>query len=407
MKNPWTSLVNIGIVDRSNWRESRHVAFLNTIVLLVIILIIQNSIVTALYYPATRLFSFIFAAHFLFIGLTLVWNGAKHYRLGRVWFGLSVTFFLTLYSICMGPTSYWDLFLAVVVFLQFYIFPESERDWMIFVLAVTSVCFLGVHFLVPAHGFFPNLPPAYVRAETIFDVAGFLFCAICMGTVGFVVVNRAERNLALEHARSERLLNNILPVSIAQRLKDGEEAIADGYESATIMFFDLVNFTPLSASTTPAEMADLLTDIFSHLDQLVEHHQAEKINTMGDGYMAAAGLPVPSGQHGQIIAGLALDIQAYFEQGVTIHGKQIDFRIGINSGPLMAGVIGHKKISYTVWGDTVNTASRMESQGLPGQIQISESTYELIRNSFLCEPRGAIEVKGKGQMQTYLLKKRL
>jgi class 3 adenylate cyclase len=307
----------------------------------------------------------------------------------------------------MGPTSYWDLFLAVVVFLQFYIFPESERGWMAFVIAVSSLCFLGAHFLVPVHGIFPNLPPAYVRAETIFDVVGFLFCAICMGMVGFVVVNRAERNLALEHARSERLLNNILPVSIAQRLKDGEEAIADGYESATIMFFDLVNFTPLSASTTPAEMADLLTDIFSHLDQLVEHHQAEKINTMGDGYMAAAGLPVPSGQHGQIIAGLALDIQAYFEQGVTIHGKQIDFRIGINSGPLMAGVIGHKKISYTVWGDTVNTASRMESQGLPGQIQISESTYELIRNSFLCEPRGAIEVKGKGQMQTYLLKKRL
>jgi class 3 adenylate cyclase len=246
-----------------------------------------------------------------------------------------------------------------------------------------------------------------VRAETIFDVVGFLFCAICMGTVGFVVVNRAERNLAAEHARSERLLNNILPIPIAQRLKDGEETIADGYESATILFFDLVNFTPLSASTTPAEMANLLTDIFSHLDQLVEQYQAEKINTMGDGYMAAAGLPVPSGQHGQTIAGLALDIQAYFAQGVMVHGKPVNFRIGINSGPLTAGVIGHKKISYTVWGDTVNTASRMESHGIPGQIQISESTYELIRGNFLCEARGTIEVKGKGQMQTYLLKKRL
>jgi len=407
MKNPWTSLVNIGIVDRSNWRESRHIAFLNTIVLLVFILIIQNSIVTAFYYPVTRLFSLFFAAHFLFIGLTLVWNGRKHYRLGRVWFGLSATLFLTLYSICMGPTSYWDLFLAVVVFLQFYIFPESERGWMVFVITVSSLCFLGVHFLVPARGIFPNLPPAYVGTETIFDVVGFLFCAICMGTVGFVVVNRAERNLAVEHARSERLLNNILPVPIAQRLKNGEETIADGYESATILFFDLVNFTPLSVSTTPSEMAALLTDIFSHLDQLVEKYQAEKINTMGDGYMAAAGLPTPSQTHAEAIASLALDIQTYFERGVMIHGKPVDFRIGINSGPLTAGVIGHKKLSYTVWGDTVNIASRMESHGVPGQIQISASTYELIRGNFQCDPRGTIEVKGKGPMQTYLLKNRL
>jgi class 3 adenylate cyclase len=128
---------------------------------------------------------------------------------------------------------------------------------------------------------------------------------------------------------------------------------------------------------------------------------------MGDGYMAAAGLPTPSQTHAEAIASLALDIQTYFERGVMIHGKPVDFRIGINSGPLTAGVIGHKKLSYTVWGDTVNIASRMESHGVPGQIQISASTYELIRGNFQCDPRGTIEVKGKGPMQTYLLKNRL
>ncbi len=246
----------------------------------------------------------------------------------------------------------------------------------------------------------------FVRLETIFNLTGFLLCAVSMGGVGYVVVNRAERNLVVERELSERLLHNILPVPIADRLKDGEETIADSFESATILFFDLVNFTPLSAASTPREIVTLLSGIFAHLDELVEQYHAEKIDTMGDGYMAAAGLPVRNAEHAHIIADLALAIQAYFAKGVLLHDQPIDFRIGINSGPLMAGVIGKKMISYTVWGDTVNTASRMESHGLPGQIQLSETTLALIQEHFVCEPRGMIEVKGKGLMQTYLLKNR-
>lgn len=213
--------------------------------------------------------------------------------------------------------------------------------------------------------------------------------------------------LEVSRKQADDLLLNILPGPVAKRLKEGEETIADSYESASIMFVDIVNFTPISAATTPKDMILLLSELFSHFDELVEKHNAEKIETIGDSYMVAVGLPIQRDDHSQVIASLALDIRAYLEKGVVINGQTINCRIGINSGPVMAGVIERKKISYNVWGDTVNTASRMESHGIPGQIQISDTTYELIKESFHCEPRGLVDIKGKGTMQTHLLKGKL
>ena len=386
---------------------ARHIVFLNTIVLLVLVLIVQNFVLAAFFYPDTLPILTVVTGHFVFIAATLFWNLEHRYLLARVWFGLSATFFLTLFSLALGRESYWELFLAVCIFLQFYIFPAEERGWMVFVILVCSLCFAGAHFLVPARGFLPGLPAAFVDVVTVLNLLGFLFCAVGMGAVGYVAVNRAERNLLAEHRRSEHLLHNILPVAVAQRLKDGEETIADSYESATVMFFDLVNFTPLSAANSPADVVQLLSEVFGHMDHLVERHQAEKIETVGDGYMAVAGLSGSARDHAKVVAGLALDIQEYFVSGVSLNGRSVDFRIGINTGPVTAGVIGRKKISYKVWGDTVNTASRMESHSVPGQIQITEATYQLIRYTFECEPRGPIEIKGKGLLETYLLKGRL
>ena len=213
--------------------------------------------------------------------------------------------------------------------------------------------------------------------------------------------------LEVSRKQADDLLLNILPGPIAKRLKEGEETIADSYEAASIMFVDIVNFTPISATSTPKDMVLLLGELFSHFDKLVEKHSAEKIETIGDSYMVAVGLPVLCRDHAHVIASLALDIQAYIKKGIVINGQTINCRIGINSGPVMAGVIERKKISYNVWGDTVNTASRMESHGIPGEIQISETTYELIKENFHCESRGLIDVKGKGPMQTYLLRNKL
>lgn len=207
--------------------------------------------------------------------------------------------------------------------------------------------------------------------------------------------------LAIEQQKSENLLLNILPQSIAQRLKQEPQAIADGFSDVTVLFADIVGFTQLSIRISPEELVSLLNSIFSAFDQLVEKHGLEKIKTIGDAYMAVGGLPEPCANHAQAVVMFALDMQHVIDKFNWETGHSLSIRIGINSGPVVAGVIGIKKFIYDLWGDTVNTASRMESHGTPGTIQITESTFQLIQNQFKVEPIGQIVIKGKGQMMTY------
>jgi len=213
----------------------------------------------------------------------------------------------------------------------------------------------------------------------------------------------AYRLLRVEQDRSEGLLLNVLPREIAARLKDGERTIADHHPSVSILFADLVGFTPLTNVLSPNEMVELLNEIYSHFDSLIEKHGVEKIRTIGDNYMIASGLPRPRADHAQVLAQLALEMNAYIAGLDPVGDRRLSFRIGMNSGPVVAGVIGHKKFTYDVWGDTVNTASRMESQGVPGKIQITQATYDLLKKDFICEANGPVIVKGKGQMETWFL----
>ncbi len=210
-------------------------------------------------------------------------------------------------------------------------------------------------------------------------------------------------DLDAERAESERLLLNILPEPVAQRLKVEPGVIADRYEAASVLFADIVGFTPLSETLTAEEMVEWLNEVYSAFDAFVQNHGVEKIRTIGDGYMVAAGVPFPRDDHAAGITRLALDIKAYFEVLPPVHGHAANFRIGINSGPVVAGVIGTHKFQYDLWGDSVNTAARMESHGVPGRIQITAATHELIKDQFSCEPRGPIEVKGKGAMETWFV----
>jgi class 3 adenylate cyclase len=198
------------------------------------------------------------------------------------------------------------------------------------------------------------------------------------------------------------LLHNILPDEIATRLKSDNTLIADDYESASVLFADMVGFTPLSAALTPPQLIKLLNDVFATFDGFVQDLGLEKIRTVGDEYMVAAGVPQVRPDHAHAIAELALLIRDHTEAS-QFDGHDIRMRIGINSGPLVAGVVGTHKFSYDLWGDVVNVASRMESGGVPGSIQVTNATYELIRDEFVCKPRGVISVKGKGDMTTYLL----
>jgi adenylate cyclase len=209
--------------------------------------------------------------------------------------------------------------------------------------------------------------------------------------------------LEKERDRSERLLLNILPVSIAERLKQRQETIADGFAEASVLFADIAGFTGLAASRSPREVVDLLNEIFSEFDHLAEKHGVEKIKTIGDAYMAVAGLPVHTPDHATAVVELALDMQDAVARRSASGHAPVSLRIGINTGPVVAGVIGMKKFIYDVWGDTVNTASRMESHGVEGGIHATEETCRRLTDAYLRKERGTVKIKGKGEMRTYLI----
>ncbi|HEY9901811.1 MAG TPA: adenylate/guanylate cyclase domain-containing protein [Candidatus Sericytochromatia bacterium] len=226
-----------------------------------------------------------------------------------------------------------------------------------------------------------------------------------MATLAMEARNRkqAEEALRAEKEKSELLLLNILPSEIANRLKYETDSIADSFADVTVLFADIVGFTELSCSVTPIELVKLLNRIFSTFDLLAEKHGLEKIKTIGDAYMVVGGLPTPRADHAEAMANMALDMQREIAHFNAKTGNTFSIRIGINTGPAIAGVIGIKKFIYDLWGDTVNTASRMESHGIPGSIQVTQVTYERLRENYLFEERGVIQVKGKGEMTTYLL----
>jgi guanylate cyclase len=230
------------------------------------------------------------------------------------------------------------------------------------------------------------------------------------GTIVFTLlaVFAAERRAALsalrlEQAKAENLLLNILPRSIADRLKAQTRPIADQFESASILFADVVDFTPWSERLLPSEVVGYLDHLFSHFDALAERYGLEKIKTIGDCYMVAAGVPTPRADHARALALMAFDMLEAMRSNDELRHLGLELRAGINSGPVVAGVIGRKRFLYDLWGDAVNTASRMESYGAPGRIQITRPTYELLADEFECEARGTITVKGKGEIEAWYL----
>ncbi len=216
-------------------------------------------------------------------------------------------------------------------------------------------------------------------------------------------LNETLSALSDEKQKSEQLLLNILPAPIAERLKQGEGTIADSFANVTIMFADIVNFTPLASTLSPTQLVRYLNEIFTEFDEICEIRGLEKIKTIGDAYMVVAGLPTVRDNHAEVVADMALDMLAVIVDFNHRHHMDLKLRIGINSGPVVAGVIGAKKFIYDIWGDAVNIASRMESMGLSGRIHVSDETYKYLQHDYTFEDRGLIRVRGKGEMHTYLM----
>jgi adenylate cyclase len=257
------------------------------------------------------------------------------------------------------------------------------------------------------------IQPGLGRTNNLTDglVAAFFVLNILGSTgVSFVAmsffVSLKDETLELldeEKAKSERLLLNVLPRSIAEILREREQTIANGFANVSVLFADLVDFTPISERLSPEELVEMLNEVFSHFDALVDGRGLEKIRTVGDSYMVASGVPDPRPDHAHSIAHLALEIVGFVGEYQAPEGGKLGIRVGISSGPAVAGVIGKAKFQYDIWGDTVNTASRMESHGIPGRIQVSSSTHQLLETDFDFESRGVIDVKGKGPMETWFL----
>ena len=212
-----------------------------------------------------------------------------------------------------------------------------------------------------------------------------------------------QKNIKEEQEKTDALLLNILPSSIAERLKNGETLIADDIENATVLFADLTGFTELSASTRAKDLVMLLNNIFSVFDELVTKYSLEKIKTIGDSYMLAGGIPEPSDNHAESVAEMALEMLEVLPEIRTETKKSINIRIGINSGDVSAGVIGKRKFAYDLWGDTVNIASRMEAYGKHDRIHVNDTTYNILKDKYLFEKREKLDIPGKGKMQTYFL----
>jgi len=271
--------------------------------------------------------------------------------------------------------------------------PSYAIRWL---LAFISLVVLS-GFLQPFVGSANNLS----LGEIIFFFAVNL---IAVGSLIFLMVFYFVGRKNLFQEKSEALLLNILPEEIVAILKNEPQTIADYFEGASILFADVVNFTPLSATMTPQELVEMLNEVFSHFDLLVEKHGLEKIKTIGDCYMVASGVPRPRADHAQVLVALALEMRDYVRHH-EFCGHKLSFRMGINSGPVVAGVIGRKKFIYDLWGDAVNTASRMETHGQEGMIQIARATYELVKDDFVCEAQGTVNVKGKGEMNVWSVTK--
>lgn len=294
---------------------------------------------------------------------------------------------------------------AVMAPVTALLFDETRRAVGWFAVYTCILVLAGILDPIVSHHA-ARLPAWAVTTFFVLDLG--VVTGVFWGTIRYSLRERARMQAAVEaeRARSEDLLLNILPPTIAARLKDGEQLIADAHADVTVVFADIVGFTPLSASLAPDVVVGMLNQVYSAFDDLADRYGLEKIRTVGDNYFAVAGAPISRPDHAEAAAEFAMAMLQVVRNNPGAELASLNMRIGLNSGPALAGVIGKRKFVYDLYGDTVNIASRMESHGLPGEIQASEATYLRLRDAYTFELRGSIEVKGKGPMMTYLLRGR-
>jgi class 3 adenylate cyclase len=326
------------------------------------------------------------------------------HRAARMWLMATLAGQMAALVFLTGATIISNTYLIVMAVLARILFSENEKGYRcVFIGVPMALLLFNVSGVRPGLLDFSALAPPLLVALRIFNNMAAAICLLVLFDVFNRQVLGSESSLVDERNRSERLLYAVLPRKIADELRASEKVVASRHAQVTVLFADVAGFTPWAAQQDPEFVVSLLENIFHRFDQLVKATGAEKIKTIGDAYMAVSGAPDPCHDHAHVIAGLALNMLAEVVKVREQTGIALDLRIGVHTGPVIAGVIGAMRFTYDIWGDTVNTASRMESHGEPGRIQLSAETRELIEDRYVLESRGAIEVKGKGAMQTWWL----
>jgi class 3 adenylate cyclase len=405
MKSIRNNIINIGVDANVSPSEVKYITLINVLSLVGGVFFVLGFVFVFVWYlPESAVYLFQGVMCVLLFPMVLLFNRFKLYLFARIYFNvLGIVTFVTV-SLLGGYETNTHLFLVLVIIAAFFIYPPREKAFMYGILFLTLASFLGLEVWFFSHESVLGPSPRFVKAMTLNFNIGLVVYVSGFSFYVHKIYFRAEHKLEAERRRSERLLHNILPIKVADRLKTKCETIADGFSECSVLFADIEGFTRFSRSVHPEGLVAVLNEIFSRFDDLVDKHNLEKIKTIGDAYMVVAGLPEPRHDHAEAIAAFALEMHHVLRRYHDEKSWDLKVRIGIDSGPVIAGVIGKKKFIYDLWGDTVNTASRMESHGLPGEIQVTKSTYKLLKDRYELRERGYLHIKGKGKMQTYLLK---
>lgn len=400
----WRRLITLGADRTLDYPTRRRIVLVNQAAILGV-LIATFYAFASLFYEPVKLWPFIVGGAFEVAAFSFIlWlNHARRPVLARFASIIAPTGLILLASWLLGNSSGSHLYFFVLWTVAFLLYVREER-WLFLMgtgLWVTSYIWIQMTMDVP-----------YIQLEAGERFTSGVFLLNTLGSFGLVgavlamfysEINRTEKELQRQYQRSEDLLANILPASVAEELKNRPDTIARGFSDVTLLFADIVGFTKLAQKLSPRELVELLNQVFSRFDLLVERLGLEKIKTIGDEYMLVGGLPEPSRGHAAAVAEAALQMMEAIEKINEKTGRDLSIRIGIHSGEVVAGVIGTRKFSYDVWGDTVNTASRMQSQSSPGAIQVSEVSYEKLKHAYEFKSRGLLRVKGKGKMKTWYL----
>ncbi len=399
----WNFYQNIGINADVPSREIRYVKAINGLVLIVTgLLWLQLPIIIDLL-PDTKYILAAFLLWPIFVQLVPVLNHYGKYTAARLIYSFSTVILITANALQLGADSTNSVYLTVAIVGFFIIFPPYEKKWLYINAAFAVIALVGLEYFYHHYDRLGSLPEEFISIARWSSISAMVSMVVGITAYHYSVVNHAEDKLEREFERSERLLLNILPKSVAEQLKEEEKNISTQIDQASVMFIDLIGFTELSGKLHHSRVVNILNELFSHFDTIVEKYNLEKIKMIGDAYMLAGGVPEPRDEHPEDIGKCALEILDYIKSKPIQDARTLGVRIGIHCGPVIAGVICEKKFAYDLWGDTVNTASRMESHGLPDKIHVSSDFFEQTKDKFNYEARKPIAIKGKGLMQTYVM----